>query len=185
MLMPWDELNVIRSKAEKLEIEETAENGKKKYNAERIIDIVYEYLEYAWTMGVDNINEELSTSYAPQDDEMRREINRKVAGKDYKERIDEWAEKGDFDAIMRVAETDAHRLINDSAFLTAKKAGAKYKTWHTMEDDKVRATHEPLDLMTIPIDDYFVTFDGDRALRPGEFERAENNVNCRCFLTFK
>lgn len=184
MVFPWDELNVIRSKTEKLELEETAENGNRKYDAEKCIDIVYEYLEMAWTMGVQNVNENLSTSFAPQDAEMRAEINRKVAGKDYKERIREWAEKGDFEAIMRVAETDANRVINNAAIETARKAGAKYKTWVTMADDKVRATHEFLHAMTIPIDDYFVTFDGDRALAPGGFSDPANNVGCRCVLTF-
>nr|DAV01099.1 MAG TPA: hypothetical protein [Bacteriophage sp.] len=53
-----------------------------------------------------------------------------------------------------------------------------------MDDDKVRATHQPLHAKTIPIDDYFVTFDGDRALKPGGFTKPENNVNCRCQLTY-
>ena len=129
MIFPWDELNVIRSKVEKQELSETAEDGGKKYDAEKCIDIVYEYLEMAWTMGVENTNENLSTSYAATSPvlsaEMRREIDRKVADKDYKERIREWAEKGDLDAILRVAETDATRLINSSALETARKAGAK------------------------------------------------------------
>lgn len=184
MTFPWDELNVIRSRVEAQEISETAEDGGKKYDAERCIDIVYEYLEMAWTMGVDNVNENLSTSFAPQDDEMRSAIYQKVADKDFTERIREWAEKGDFEAIMRVADTDAHRVLNESAFNTAKKAGAKWKTWITMEDDKVRDTHAYLHGMTIPIDDYFVTFDGDKALKPGLFKKAENNVNCRCRLEF-
>lgn len=184
MKFPWDELNVIRSKVEAQEIAETAENGNNKYNAERCIDIVYEYLEMAWTMGVDNTNENLSTSFAPQDSEMRAAIYQKVADKDFTERIREWAEKGDFGAIMRVADTDAHRLLNESAIATAKKAGARYKTWVTMMDDKVRDTHRYLHAMTIPIDDYFVTFDGDKALAPGGFENPDNNVNCRCVLTF-
>lgn len=188
MIFPWDELNVIRSKVEKQELSETAEDGGKKYDAEKCIDIVYEYLEMAWTMGVENTNENLSTSYAATSPvlsaEMRREIDRKVADKDYKERIREWAEKGDFEAIIRVAETDANRVINAASYETAKRAGAKWKTWVTMDDDKVRATHQPLHAKTIPIDDYFVTFDGDRALKPGGFTKPENNVNCRCQLTY-
>ena len=184
MTFPWDELNVIRSRVEAQEISETAEDGGKKYDAEKCIDIVYEYLEMAWTMGVDNVNENLSTSFVPQDAEMRSAIYQKVANKDFTERIREWSEKGDFEAIMRVADTDAHRVLNESAFNTAKKAGARFKTWITMEDDKVRDTHAYLHGMTIPIDDYFVTYDGDKALKPGLFTKAENNVNCRCRLEF-
>lgn len=184
MKFPWDELNVIRSRIEAQEISDTAEDGGKKYDAERCIDIIYEYLEMAWTMGVDNTNENLSTSFASQDAEMRSAIYQKVAGKDFTERIREWAEKGDFEAILRVADTDTHRVMNESAIKTAKKAGAQYKTWVTMMDDRVRDTHRYLHAMTIPIDDYFVTYDGDRALAPGGFTKPENNVGCRCVLTF-
>lgn len=200
MNFPWDELNVIRSKVEKLEIESTeeetprkSEDGtplppKKRYDAEKCIDIVYEWLEMAWTLGVEDVNEMLSTSYAPDspsmEAEMRSQINRKIAGEDYKERIRKWAEKGDLDAIMRVAETDATRIVNRSAIETARKAGKEWKTWITMDDDKVRPTHVFLHGMTIPINDYFVTFDGDRAQQPGEFTSVENNANCRCKLEF-
>lgn len=205
MNFPWDELNVIRSKIEKTVTSSTtisaeekdagtdrredgAEEPKKNYDAEKCIDIVYEWLEMTWAMGVEDVNEMLSTSYAPDspsmEAEMRSQINRKIAGKDYKERIREWAEKGDLDAIMRVAETDATRIINRSAIDTARKAGMKWKTWVTMNDDRVRDTHAYLHAMTIPIDDYFVTFDGDRAKQPGEFEKVENNAGCRCRLTF-
>ena len=184
MTFPWDELNIIRSKLEKLQLAGTAEDGGKKYDAERCIDIVYEYLEMSWTMGVANANEMLSTSYASQDAEMRSAIFQKVADEDFTQRIRKWAEKGDLDAIVRVAETDANRVINEASYTTAKKAKAKYKTWLTMEDDRVRDTHRPLQDVTIPFDDYFVTFDGDRAKKPGEFTKPENNVGCRCELKY-
>ena len=182
MTFPWDELNTLRTKVESLE--EITEDGVKTYNREKVLDAVYEYLEYSWTMGVDNVNENLSTSFAVNDKEMRDSINQAIAGKTYRERIAEYADKGDLDSIMRVAETDSNRNSNEAAFLTAKKAGAKYKTWVTMDDERVRATHEYLHAMTIPIDDYFVTFDGDKALHPNGFSKPENNINCRCQLTF-
>lgn len=184
MTFPWDELNIIRSRIEGLEIADTAEQGGKKYDTEKVIDIVYEYLEMAWTMGVENTNENLSTSFAPQSAEMRAEINRKIAGKDYKERLTEYAEKGDFNAIMRVAETESHRLLNEAAIETARKAGAQFKTWITMQDPLVRDTHDYLLAVTVPIDDYFVTYNGDRAQAPGQFGIPEEDCNCRCVLTF-
>lgn len=188
MTFPWDELNVIRSRVETLEIEDTEEPGKKKFDAEKVIDIVYEYLEMAWTMGVENVNENMSTSFSAESADMsakmREEIDRRTAGRNYKERIREYAETGDLEAIMRVADTDAHRILNSAAMTTAKKASAKYKTWVTMQDDRVRDTHEPLQAITIGIDDYFVTYDGDRALMPGGFEKPENVINCRCICTF-
>ena len=186
MLLPWDELNEIRTKIEGTEETVTNENGLpvKRYNKAKCIDIIYDYLVYAYEMGVDNANEDMSSSYAPQDSEMRSVIYQKVADKDFTERVTEWAEKGSIDAIMRVAETDAHRVLNEAAFSTAKKAGSKYKTWLTMEDDKVRDTHDYLLEMTIPIDDYFVTYNGNKAQKPGQFGVPEEDVNCRCTLKY-
>lgn len=182
MTLPWDELNVIRSRIESAE--EFTESGVKKYNREKCLDIIFDYLTYAYAMGVDNVNENMSSSFAVQDAEMRSVINRKVAGKDFTERVTEYAEKGDLEAIMRVAEADAHRVLNTASLNTAKKAGARFKTWVTMMDDKVRDTHDYLQAMTVGINDRFVTYDGDSASFPGDFEYAENNVNCRCTLVF-
>ena len=64
---------------------------------------------------------------------------------------------------------------------TGKKV---YKTWHTMKDDAVRDTHAYLEDESVPLDEYFYTWDGDRAKRPGDFMKAENNIGCRCILTF-
>lgn len=183
MTFPWDELNIIRSRVEAQEISETAEDGGKKYDAEKCIDIVYEYLEMAWTMGVDNVNENLSTSFVPQDAEMRSAIYQKVADKDFTERIREWSEKGDFEAIMRVADTDAHRVLNESAFNTAKKAGARFKTWKCSFHNS-RDTHMALHNTTVGIDDYFVNYNGNKTLFPGAFGIAEEDCNCMCWLEF-
>lgn len=182
MVFPWDELNGIRTKIERIAY--TDENGNKKYDREKLCDLVYEFLEYSWTMGVDNVNEEMSTSFAPQDAEMRREIYRKIAGEDFTDRLTEYAETADLDSIMRVVETDSHRLLNTASLTTAKKAGAKYKTWLTMMDDRVREAHQPLNAITIPIDDMFVTWDGYKTDKPGNFGVPELDINCRCFLTF-
>ncbi len=88
------------------------------------------------------------------------------------------------DDLIRKAETETHRDANTAALETAKKAGAKNKTWVTMLDDKVRETHAYLEGMTVPIGDDFYTYDGDHAPAPGLFDLAENNVNCRCELVF-
>ena len=53
-----------------------------------------------------------------------------------------------------------------------------------MADEKVRDTHQYLELMTVDIDEDFYTYDGDHASAPGMFELAQNNVNCRCELLF-
>lgn len=88
------------------------------------------------------------------------------------------------DAIIRIAETETHRIANTSALDTATRAGARTKTWVTMLDDKVRETHDYLEGMTVGVKEDFYTFDGDHASAPGLFSLPENNINCRCELVF-
>lgn len=90
--------------------------------------------------------------------------------------------------LSRLAETEAHRVLNeailDSALDYAEKNPEKtvMKTWATMLDDRVRETHDYLEGVTVPADARFYTFDGDSAMAPGGFGKAENNCNCRCVL---
>lgn len=145
----------------------------------------------------------------PTEEEIIKTLDEKVAGKTWRERVKEFfgkAEKGEInlapgqsgaenqdaesgvtnltDAIIRIAETETHRIANTSALNTAKKIGATSKTWVTMMDDKVRDTHSPLESMTIPIDEDFYTWDDDFAPAPGLFQLPQNNINCRCELIF-
>ena len=59
------------------------------------------------------------------------------------------------------------------------------KVWATMEDERVRTTHEFLDGVGVPLDTLFFTIDGDSARYPGDFTKAENNCGCRCWLNFR
>ena len=88
----------------------------------------------------------------------------------------------DKEKLKRMIEAEANRCFN-SGVIEAGKGENVTKTWETMEDDKVRDTHWFLQSKTIPFDEEFVTFDGDSALAPGMFELAENNCNCRCYLS--
>lgn len=185
MTFPWDELNNIQAKIEQTLIFENTESGvKAKYDKEKCLDIIYDYLVYSYVMGVDNANEDLSASVTVNEDDMRKTIYKKVAGKDYKERIEGYAEDGDLMAIMRVAETEAHRDMNEGAIRTARVAGARFKRWCTVNDDRVRDSHSYLEGMTIPTDRKFVTYTGASTMYPGEFGEADEDVNCRCWLTF-
>ena len=65
---------------------------------------------------------------------------------------------------------------------TAYDGSPLSKTWVTMADEKVRASHQYLEGMTVPLDDEFYTYDGDHAQAPGGFTSAANNCNCRCQL---
>lgn len=192
-LLPSDELNDLRSRIQFQLIDRenwTASDVKKfrKWCEDEILDL----LLMAYTFGCEDANEMLYTQIAPTYEEMRKSIYKKVAGKDFVERIDEYAESGTVEDIMRVAETDSHRVYNDASVKTAKEAiqsgkvdGSNlFKTWNTMLDDRVRDTHMYLEGVTIPFDADFYTYDGDHAFEPGGFELPENVIGCRCYLTY-
>lgn len=180
-ILPFDELNSFADRIRQ-------RYGKEKLNpkdAEDIIDELLDLFLLAYALGNKVTNENLSYDYQPTADEALEVVNAKVAGKTWRERTEDYfASGGNVDDIVRIAETEMHRIANTSALNTAKKAGATRKTWVTMLDDKVRETHDYLEGMSVAIDEDFYTYDGDHASAPGLFDLAENNVNCRCELIF-
>lgn len=92
---------------------------------------------------------------------------------------------GGVEDLIRIIETESHRIANETALNTAGRAGATKKKWVTMLDDRVRDTHAYLEGQSVPYDADFYTFDGDHAKAPGLFALPENNINCRCELTFE
>lgn len=59
------------------------------------------------------------------------------------------------------------------------------KIWNTMGDDRVRDTHAVLNGTSKALNEAFFTIDGDSAMSPARFTLPENNIGCRCWLTFK
>lgn len=151
---------------------------------DELIDDYLDLLIMCYVYGNEDANGELGSDIEVDADYLYKIVYEKVADKNWKERVEEYAPEGQIDDIVRVIETDGHRVYSRSKQHTATKAGAMYKKWLTMRDPKVRETHEYLEGMTVGIDDRFYTFDGDSALEPGGFTLAENNVNCRCVLSY-
>ena len=165
-----------------------------------VTDVVWDLLTYLYMLGYNTATEEvgqqiaedvkpfLPIDYDDLSDEQKQvadeAIYKKFDNKNFIDRVSEYAELGEASNIIRVVETDGNRVYNTGGMSGAKASGAKYKTWGTMEDFKVRDTHDFLAGITVPIEDKFVTYDGDEAMTPGGFENPQNNVNCRCFLTF-
>lgn len=83
--------------------------------------------------------------------------------------------------IRRILDTEFHRMYNNGVYDFGSSKQFK-KKWATMGDEKVRETHFYLMGMVKPMKEPFYTIDGDHAQYPGDFELAENNVNCRCWL---
>ena len=180
-ILPFDELNRFSDQIR----QRYGEEKLKPEDAEDIIDELLDLFLLAYAMGNEITNENLSYDYQPTADEAIEVVNAKVAGKTWRERTEDYfANGGNVDDIVRIAETEMHRIANTSALSTARKAGATRKTWVTMLDDRVRETHDYLEGMTVAIGEDFYTYDGDHASAPGLFDLAENNVNCRCELIF-
>ena len=175
-LLPIDELNRIEGKLKNAEI--TGE----KISQDELLDDVLDFLLFAYFSGSQDAAESLGIVTEPSISKAQEAINLKIAGKTYKDRITEYSESGTAEEILRVIDTDMTRIYNTGVLDTASANGATMKTWQTMNDEKVRDTHSPLEGVTIPIDAEFYTWDSDHALQPGRFEKPENNCNCRCIL---
>lgn len=180
-ILPFDELNAFRTRT----ITRFALEKLTPEDEEDIIDELLDLFLLAYAQGNEVTNANLASDWQPTLDDVMSIVDEKVAGKTWRERVkDYFANGGTGEDIVRIAETDAHRIANQAALDTARHGGATQKTWVTMLDDKVRDTHSPLEGVSAPIDGEFVTWDGDRAQAPGLFKLAENNVNCRCELIF-
>ena len=190
-LMPFDELNTFTAMVREYKTEPMPLSQK-----EKLRDDIEDYIEFllieAYTYGSVQAMDDLGLlDKDPRElidaDKMRSEIDRKIAGKTYKERIIEYLDADnstEFD-FERVAETDATRVYNAGVVDAGVNSGVRgvMKQWVTMADDKVRDTHEYLYGTIVPLDMDFYTYDGDHARAPGLFTLPENNINCRCSLT--
>ena len=180
-ILPFDELNSFEASLR----ERFADGKLAKEDEEDIIDEMLDLFLLAYAQGNSVTNANLSSDWMPTVDDVMKVIDAKVAGKTWRERAEEYfANGGTVDDLVRIAETETHRDANTAALDTAKKAGAKNKTWVTMMDDRVREAHDYLEGMTVGINEDFYTYDGDHASAPGLFELAENNIRCRCELVF-
>ena len=64
------------------------------------------------------------------------------------------------------------------------KKATVYKRWKDVGDEKVRDTHQYLNGISVPLNDYFYSISGDYGRFPGDFKTAEENSNCRCGIVY-
>ena len=181
-ILPFDELNALETQiTERFKGEQLKKDERYEDTIDELLDLFL--LAYAQANEVTNAN--LSSDWRPELDDVMKTVDEKVAGRTWRERVADYFVSGGTGAdIVRIADTEAHRIANTAALETARRGGATSKTWVTMLDDRDRETHDYLEGVTVGIDDDFITYDGDRASAPGLFGLAENNVNCRCELIF-
>lgn len=173
MLLRLDELNGFKSDLERY-----------KGNPNKIKDLMLDWLLLAYADGVSDVVNQLGREWSPTIERVEEVIEADVGGMTVDERVDQDIYLEDYEALIGLAENERQRVYNTASYDTATAVGAKTKTWHTMEDNKVRDTHEYIDRMTKPIDEPFYTYTGDSAMYPQGFGDAANNINCRCWLTY-
>lgn len=87
-----------------------------------------------------------------------------------------------WDRAMFIAENEANAIGNYRQQINAVKMGKKYKTWITMNDQKVRHTHEEINNLKIPIFETFQVGNSEMMFPKDESlgASADEIVNCRC-----
>lgn len=181
-VMPFDELNTLKASLPRF-----FENGriKSENDLEELLDMLEDLFLLAYADGILSSNMSLSSSYVPTLEEVEQTVNRKIAGKTWRERVLDYYDNGGTIAdIERIAETETHRDANAGAYAAALAGGATTKTWNTMLDDRVRDSHAWLEGVTAPIDGEFYNELGQSTYYPGEWGIPEQDCNCRCYLTF-
>ena len=160
---------------------QTLETITEKTPKNEIEDSLLDLLIMAYVFGTKDVSKSLKEEIKPDTDKMKESVYKKIAGQTWEERIRDSITKED---IERIFVTESHRCFSDGQWDSAD-GRATHKTWVTMDDEKVRDTHWYIDNLTVKIDEYFYTLDGDRALRPYGFEIASNNINCRCLILWQ
>lgn len=193
--MPFDELSVMSERI-KADFQLTPEQ--RKAVKEDRMDEILELLILSYLYGNEAANDMLyrteietrmqseteTIRIVPIDtDSMNGSVYRDIAGENWEQRVSDYydSEDGTADDVIRVLDTDSHRIYNDAIEdVGERSSGRIYKTWETMLDDRVRDTHEWIQSVRVPLNERFYTYDGDSARYPGDFVLPQNNINCRC-----
>ena len=176
------------------EIHALAEHLLLNYSEDEIVEYVVDYLTDAYIRGrkktCADLDWDWTDYYLLGWDEWQEEvIFKKFEGKDVRDRVREYVRSMDTESLARVITTEEHRDFETGGYQQAEDIQQEShrivrKVWNTMEDDRVRETHDYIGGMKVPVTSRFYTFDGDSAMFPGGFSKPENCINCRCWLTY-
>lgn len=171
MLLRLDELNSLQSDIERY-----------LGNKSKITDLMLDWLALAYADGKTDVEDQLRGETDIPVGRIQEVIYAKVGGKTAFERLED-----DLDSIedlFLLFENERQRVYNTAGHDTAENLGAKYKTWHTMLDNRVRDSHEYLEGMVKPMNEPFYTYNGNSAMYPRSFGEASEDINCRCYVTY-
>ncbi len=191
-VLDFDELDVLASTLYRETENLPAEERKK-----QICDELEDILLYCYVFGINRVHEsaelteEERAEYQPSGETIYETLYMPVGGEDFRQRVSRRIDEGTLGEyeLQRIVETDGHRVSETGAYETAEVVSYETgrtceKQWETMRDPRVRETHDYLQSMHVGLDEVFVTFDGDYARFPGDFNLASNNIACRCWLDY-
>lgn len=182
--LAFDELNILTA----ISYYSAINNNSAKGAIEQIVDDFLSFLVSAYTLGISDASIMLEHQISIELDEMEEAIYMMIDGKTFADRVADHVEAEDLTALQTLAKSEYHRVYNaavvDGGEQYAQRINPNViKTWCTRLDDRVRDTHDYLEGMTVGLNERFFTYDGDSALFPGGFAKAENNCGCRCVVT--
>ena len=178
-ILPIDELNILKDKYEGSGTPITD------FDLDDIIDDLLDIFFLAIANGVISVNEQFRSDYSPPATQIEKVIFKKIDGVTWEDRVRTWYENGGTAAdIIKIAETESHRIGNEIAFEVAKEVGATTKTWVCQMLPTSREEHIWLNGVTVPIDAEFYNDKGQSTLYPGQWGVPEQDVNCLCELSY-
>lgn len=156
---------------------------------ERLEEDLFDFLILAYEKGFTDVRNAISyTDNELNLEKLNKALNVLYEGKTIRDLIGVHIDNKDIDGVLKVINTEANRMYNTGAYDNACEIDKEIplvKRWNTQLDDKVRETHSYLENVDVPMNQKFYTFDGDSSYYPCGFEKAENNINCRCYIEYK
>ena len=201
-VLSFDELNLISRERikETIEAEIYSSLPDQKIDRKRCEDIIFALLTMAYAFGLDKAG--LALGDEPETNERLREdaITAPTAGETAFDRMNTHIDAAEaagltvesatrlIEELTTLIDTEGGRVTNTAIYDAAKDYQRKnpeitvLKRWVAILDDRTRDTHFYLDGTEVPLDAYFYSYSGDKALYPHGFQTAAENCNCRCDL---
>lgn len=206
-VLNFDELNIITREQirDKVEAEIYSDLPDRKVDRKRCEDIIFDLLTMAYAYGLNKAGLDLQQDLPVNEDQMKDSVYEATAGKTAFERMSDHIDAASpgieaggptavdaatrlIDRLTTLIETEQIRVENEAildggdAYKRKNPDKTVMKRWVAVIDDRTRDTHFYLDGTIVPLDAYFYSYSGDKALHPHGFSTPEEQVNCRCTM---
>lgn len=96
----------------------------------------------------------------------------------------------DIGNTIRIARTEGARVIEDTKFNVFEEINKVnnikvVKVWYTMNDERVRDTHQAMEGVEVDFDKEFTLPSGATCLYPKASGMPSEDINCRCYCEYK